>query len=73
MLKNPDDPDAQRAFATRPLEELYDLRKDPGQLVNVVGDKNYRSTRRFLRELLASQLIASRDPRYIANPFVFAR
>ena len=54
---------ADLSFATRPVEELYDLRKDPDQLKNVAGDRAYAKTRRRLRQQLDAELIKSGDPR----------
>lgn len=63
MLQNPKDPASQQCFATRPKEELYDLRTDPGQLKSVATQQSYQETRIHLRSLLEAQLIASNDPR----------
>lgn len=38
------------SFAKRPAEELYDLRTDPNQLVNVAGRAEYAAAKRRLRE-----------------------
>jgi len=51
------------ATAKRPAEELYDLRKDPHQMVNVAGDKAYAATRESLRKDLNAWQHATADPR----------
>ena len=51
------------SFGKRPEEELYDLRKDPDQMVNVVHDSDYRSVRDGLRRRLKAELEAAGDPR----------
>jgi N-sulfoglucosamine sulfohydrolase len=51
------------AFGKRPAEELYDLAKDPGQIVNVATDANYAATRKRLAEALQKRLVATKDPR----------
>ncbi len=51
------------AFAKRPAEELYDIRKDPGQVVNVASDPEYMQTRKDLAVRLARELSATGDPR----------
>jgi arylsulfatase A-like enzyme len=53
----------QLATAKRPAEELYDLRRDPGQLENVAGREAYRETQRRLRAELESWLSDTADPR----------
>ncbi len=62
-----EDPDVKRdydlAFGKRPAEELYDLRKDPGQLTNVAGDPAYADVQRKLSEQLMTTLKDLSDPR----------
>lgn len=50
-------------FGKRPAEELYDLRKDPGELVNVAQDPAYAETRERLSARLFAELEATADPR----------
>ncbi len=68
MVENRDKDDLHRklydlAFGKRPAEELYDCRKDPGQLVNVAGDPAYREIKAKLSGLLMEQLEITGDPR----------
>lgn len=51
------------AFAKRPAEELYDLRKDPDQVTNLAADPARADTRRELSERLMKVLTAAADPR----------
>jgi arylsulfatase A-like enzyme len=51
------------AFGKRPAEELYDCRKDPGQLVNLAGDPAYAEIRDSLSGMLMEQLLLTGDPR----------
>jgi arylsulfatase A-like enzyme len=53
----------QLCFAKRPAEELYDLRKDPGQVRNVAADPDYRQTLEALRARLSQRLTELHDPR----------
>ncbi|TRX60348.1 sulfatase [Carboxylicivirga sp. M1479] len=51
------------AFAKRPMDELYDLAKDPDQLKNVAADANYQDVLRQLSTQLTDHLKANGDPR----------
>jgi len=51
------------AFARRPAEELYDLRKDPDYLVNVAEQPEYAQVRKELSERLMNVLTSTGDPR----------
>ncbi len=51
------------AFGRRPAEELYDLRKDPDQVRNVVGEAAYGAEKTHLSERLMKVLRATHDPR----------
>jgi N-sulfoglucosamine sulfohydrolase len=50
-------------FEKRPAEELYDLSKDPGQIVNVAGRAEYSATRRKLQAALDDWMKKTKDPR----------
>ena len=68
MIKLRDEDDAHRrlfhlAFAKRPAEELYDLKRDPGQLENVAGMPNYAAAQKRLSQRLTKELKATGDPR----------
>ncbi len=60
-----------RAFAQRPAEELYDLRKDPEQVRNVATDPAYAEVLRSEGERLLAILRESGDPRVTTEPCVF--
>lgn len=51
------------AAAKRPAEELYDLKKDPDQLVNVADKAEYAATKKQLSEKLMAYLSKTADPR----------
>ena len=67
LWQHRNDPELKRyydlSFAKRPAEELYDLKKDPGQVVNVADDGQYLTIRKRLAVRLAQALIALEDPR----------
>lgn len=61
----------QLAFLKRPPEELYDLKKDPGQLQNIAGLPEYQNDRERLRKQLLEELIETGDPRVTGNGNIF--
>lgn len=68
IVENRDLDDAHRlfyqlSFGKRPADELYDLRKDPGQLVNVAGNPAYSGTLEKMKKRLFAELEKSQDPR----------
>jgi hypothetical protein len=75
MLKYRNDPKAKRlfelAFGKRGAEELYDLRKDPGQLNNVADRAEYAQVRKKLAAELTAKLRATKDPRVLGRGDVF--
>ena len=56
-------------FAKRPAEELYDLSKDPEQMVNLASTKT-EVTKKYAT-LLTAELEKSADPRHGGEPFDF--
>jgi len=56
-------PFADRAFGKRPARELYDLRHDPFELVNVAEEPAFVETVKSLDTKLMAELKASGDPR----------
>lgn len=67
ILERRDDPKFARyfelCFGKRPAEELYDLRKDPHQMVNVAGRKEYADIQVRLRARLEEWMKQTADPR----------
>jgi uncharacterized sulfatase len=61
------------AFAKRPGEELYDLRKDVDQIVNVADDAAYAETKRELSAQLLKTLSDAGDPRVTGDGETFER
>jgi uncharacterized sulfatase len=61
----------QIGFQKRPAQELYDIRKDPGCLHNLAGQKQYTTVRKKMAEMLSQQLVAQGDPRTGKNGDVF--
>jgi uncharacterized sulfatase len=73
LITRRNEPDAKRfydyAFAKRPAEELYDLRKDPDQLHNVAGVAGYAAVRQQLSARLMKVLKEAQDPRLDHDAF----
>ena len=59
------------AFAKRPLEELYDLKKDPDQVTNVAADPAYASQKQELADRLLKTLTDANDPRVVGDGTTF--
>lgn len=53
--------------AKRPADELYDLTKDPHQLVNVAGNPEYKEILKKLNEQLMNELRETEDPRVLGK------
>lgn len=56
-------PFAALAFDPRPVEELYDLSRDPEQLENVATDSRHAAVKLRMKRRLEAELIKSADPR----------
>jgi uncharacterized sulfatase len=63
----------KREFEPRPAEELYDLKKDPHQLVNVASDPAYASALQSLSGRLLGILRETGDPRVAGDGSTFDR
>lgn len=59
---------AEAAFGTRPENELYDLRSDPGQLTNIAAEATALQTTRRLQARLMKHLEQTGDPRALGRP-----
>jgi uncharacterized sulfatase len=59
------------AFGKRPAEELYDLHKDPDEILNCAADPAYAEQKRSLSARLIQILTDAKDPRVIADPVPF--
>ena len=55
------------AFSKRPAEELYDLKRDPGQLDNLIDRAAYRQMKESLNTRLMKYLKATGDPRALGK------
>jgi arylsulfatase A-like enzyme len=55
------------AFAKRPAEELYDLKKDPDQMVNVAADANYLEIKKQMQDKMNKYLTETKDPRVVGG------
>jgi N-sulfoglucosamine sulfohydrolase len=58
-------------FGKRPVNEMYDLRKDPYCVNNLAGMEKYQEVERRLRTQLFAELEKQRDPRVLDRGFIF--
>jgi len=58
-------------FAKRPAEELYDLARNPHQIVNVAGRAEYAGAKKQLRARLDEWVKTTADPRAAGDTDVF--
>ncbi len=63
----------EAAFGKRPAEELYDLRRDPHQTLNLAGRPEYAKVRRQLSRRLMEELRRAGDPRVTGDGGAFDR
>jgi uncharacterized sulfatase len=61
----------QAGFGKKPEEELYDMRKDPGCLVDLSGQSAYGAIKRKLRKELENTLRQQQDPRITGSGDIF--
>jgi arylsulfatase A-like enzyme len=68
IMDHRDDPKIARyfelSFAKRPAEELYDLKKDPWQMTNVVDRTEYADGKKQMRSRLDEWMKKTADPRF---------
>jgi len=71
LLDRRNDPEIAKyfrlAFDKRPAEELYDLKKDPGQINNVADQAEYARDRQKLRSMLDQWMKETGDPRAVSD------
>lgn len=77
LIEHGDEPENRRwweyAFAKRPAEELYDLRKDPWEIHNVAGDAANAAIKKRLAAQLMEELNRTGDPRVTGDGMTFER
>jgi N-sulfoglucosamine sulfohydrolase len=61
----------QLACGKRPAEELYDLKRDMAQQVNVAGDPKYTAEREKHAKMLQEYLVRTKDPRAIGQNVIW--
>jgi len=61
----------ERAYGKRPSEELYDLSKDPDQMVNLAADPEYAKKKGELSKRLMKILKETKDPRVTGDGSTF--
>lgn len=55
------------AYGKRPFNELYDIKKDPDQINNLAGNRDYEAIVKKLRGRLLKYLSENNDPRLVKN------
>jgi len=75
MMEHKEEPGVAKlfklGFLKRPLEELYDLGKDPDELNNVAADPKYAKVKAKLWAGLKAELMATGDPRVVGGGDAF--
>ncbi|MDX2031157.1 MAG: sulfatase [Blastocatellia bacterium] len=61
----------QLAFGKRPMEEMYDVRRDPDCLNNLANDPKHKAQKQRLRAQLERDLKAQGDPRMFGRGDLF--
>ena len=51
------------AFSKKPAEELYSIKTDPNQMVNLAESAEFSSTQKEMKKLLENHLVKTGDPR----------
>ena len=73
MVEHRHEPDLQDeialAWERRPEFELYDLKYDPHQMVNLAGLESYAAVQEKLHGLLMGELQSNNDPRLDNDAF----
>ena len=59
---------AEKLWKPKPVEELYDLLKDPFELNNLAEDTSYREIKKKLHRQMHDWILASRDVGFLAEP-----
>jgi N-sulfoglucosamine sulfohydrolase len=61
----------EMACAKRPAEELYDIRSDPAQQMNIASDQGYAAAKAKLSAMLKEDLTRTKDPRATGGPIIW--
>jgi arylsulfatase A-like enzyme len=61
------------AFGKRPKEELYDLKDDPFQVVNIANNPKYKDIQLKMNQQLLSELERTKDPRVLGDGQTFEK
>jgi arylsulfatase A-like enzyme len=71
LVEHRDDPEVEECYrlccAKRPAEELYDLSKDPHQVLNVAAEPEYKGILKGLKDQLLKELRQTGDPRVLGK------
>ena len=62
---------AELAFGMRPRIELYDVKRDPHQLVNLAGQAEFKEIEAKMQHTLFEHLRQTADPRVVGGPVLW--
>ncbi len=66
-MKGKNDPKIKRfydlAFNKKPADELYSIKSDPGQIINLAKNPNFKSALKKMKKKLQKHLVKTKDPR----------
>lgn len=67
IMKGKNDPKIKRfydlAFNKKPADELYSIKSDPGQIINLAKNPNFKSALKKMKKKLQKHLVKTKDPR----------
>lgn len=66
-------PESERMWHPKPVEELYDLKNDPHELINLASDPGLQKKKEELKSALHDWILQSRDAGFLFEPEMMIR